>query len=79
MQLTGGDPDVVLGGRVLQAEDSFVMDRIRAGLADVARDVRIRVLDVAPVVGALAAALELAGSTPDQVATARGYLLGSGT
>jgi N-acetylglucosamine kinase-like BadF-type ATPase len=63
MQLTDGDPDVVLGGRVLQAADSIVMDRVRAGLADVAPKARIRVLDVAPVMGALAAALELAGST----------------
>jgi hypothetical protein len=47
------------------------MDRVRAGLAEVAPNARIRVLDVAPVAGALAAALELAGATPDQAATAR--------
>jgi hypothetical protein len=74
MQLTDGDPDVVHGGSVLQAEDSIVMDRVHAGLAEVAPDARIRVLDVAPVAGALAAALELAGSRPDQVATARDEL-----
>jgi N-acetylglucosamine kinase-like BadF-type ATPase len=71
MQLTDGDPDVVLGGSVLQAEDTIVMDRVRAGLAEVAPNARIRVLDVAPVAGALVAALELAGSTADQTATAR--------
>jgi N-acetylglucosamine kinase-like BadF-type ATPase len=76
MQMTDGDPDVVLGGRVLQAADRLVMGRIRSGLAEVAPNAQIQVLDVAPVAGALAAALELAGSTRDQVATARGHFLG---
>jgi N-acetylglucosamine kinase-like BadF-type ATPase len=76
MDLASAEFDLVLGGRVLQAEDSLVMNRIRIGLAAVAPAARIRVLDVAPVAGALASALELAGATSADVAEARGYLLG---
>ena len=76
MALADTDVDVVLGGRVLQAEDDLVMERIRTGLAAVAPAARIQVLDVPPVAGALSSGLELAGSTADQVLAARGYLLG---
>lgn len=71
MQLTDADAEVVLGGRVLQIEDRIVMERIRAGLGGVAPKARLRVLDVAPVAGAVAAALETAGATPDQMLSAR--------
>jgi hypothetical protein len=37
---------------------------------------QIHVLEVPPVAGALAAALELAGAPPDAALRARGYLLG---
>src|SRR2546423_14625734 len=76
MNLAADDFDVVLGGRLLQAQDSLVLERIRSGLAAVAPAAPIRVLDVAPVAGALASALELAGATATQLAKARTYLLG---
>lgn len=76
MDLAADDFDVVLGGRVLQAQDNLVMARIESGLAAVAPNAAITVLDVPPVTGALASALELAGATPTQVATGRAYLLG---
>jgi hypothetical protein len=57
---------------MLQAQDPIVMARIRDGLAGIAPAARMHVLDVPPVVGALASALELAGAAPDQVATACG-------
>jgi N-acetylglucosamine kinase-like BadF-type ATPase len=72
MGLAHVDPDIVLGGRMLQAQDPIVMARIRDGLAGIAPAARMHVLDVPPVVGALASALELAGAAPDQVATACG-------
>jgi hypothetical protein len=67
---------VVLGGRVLQARDPLLMERIAAGVRAVAPAGRLRVLDVPPVAGALASALELAGAGPDEITRARGYLLG---
>jgi N-acetylglucosamine kinase-like BadF-type ATPase len=66
MGLVEADPDIVLGGRMLQAQDPIVMSRIRDGLAGVAPAARIHVLDVPPVVGALSGALELAGAAPDR-------------
>jgi N-acetylglucosamine kinase-like BadF-type ATPase len=68
--------DVVLGGRVLQQQDGLVMARIRSGLAEVAPAAELRVLDVAPVAGAVAAALESAGASDSAMARARSYLLG---
>ena len=76
MGLAGADPDVVLGGRLLQAQDELVMERVRTGLAAIAPAARLSVLAVPPVVGALASALELAGAAAEDVARARGYLLG---
>lgn len=76
MDLADSDPDVVLGGRVLQARDPLLMERIAAGVRAVAPAGRLRVLDVPPVAGALASALELAGAGPDEITRARGYLLG---
>lgn len=76
MDLASADFDVVLGGRVLQAQDSLVMQRIRSGVAAVAPAAQLRVLDVPPVAGALAAALDLAGARSDQVEKARAHLPG---
>lgn len=76
MDVAAADVDVVLGGRVLQAQDGLVMERIRSGLAAVAPAARIVVLDVAPVAGALASALEQVSATPADIAKARAYLLG---
>lgn len=76
MNLAAADFDVVLGGRVLQAQDGLVMERIRGGLAAVAPGAQVSVLDVAPVAGALASALEQAGARSAEVAKARAYLLG---
>lgn len=76
MGLTDSDPDVVLGGRVLQAQHALLADRIRAGVNSVVPAARLRVLDLAPVAGALASALELAGGAGDEIERARRYLLG---
>jgi N-acetylglucosamine kinase-like BadF-type ATPase len=71
MELTGSDPDVVLGGRVLQARDPLVMARVTSGVAAVAPGARVQVLDVAPVLGALAAALDIAEAAPAAFDVAR--------
>ena len=64
LELVSSDADVVLGGGTLQSGNDLLLDRIRAQLAAAAPAVVVRVLDVAPVSGALARALELAGASP---------------
>jgi hypothetical protein len=71
MELTGSDPDIVLGGRVLQARDPLVMARVTSGIAAVAPAAPVQVLDVAPVLGALAAALDIAEAAPAAFDVAR--------
>jgi N-acetylglucosamine kinase-like BadF-type ATPase len=74
MELADAEPDVVLGGRLLQARDALVLGRVEAGLAELAPRARLHVLDVAPVVGALAAALDRAGAPATALARARAAL-----
>jgi N-acetylglucosamine kinase-like BadF-type ATPase len=76
MGLRNADPDVVLGGRLLQAKDTIVMERIEAGLSVVAPAARIHVLAAPPVLGALTSALELAGAGGPALVAARTHLLG---
>jgi N-acetylglucosamine kinase-like BadF-type ATPase len=76
MELVDADPDVILGGRLMQANDPIVMERITAGLGAIAPRARLRILAGPPVAGALASALELVGATAPQIEAARGYLLG---
>jgi N-acetylglucosamine kinase-like BadF-type ATPase len=76
MGLADSDPDVVLGGRVLQAGDALLTERVASGVRAVVPAARLHVLDVPPVAGALASALELAGAGPGGIERARRYLLG---
>src|SRR6185503_13444831 len=62
LELLSSDADVVLGGGTLQSGNGLLLQRIRSQLAAAAPDTVVRVLDVAPVTGALARALELAGA-----------------
>jgi N-acetylglucosamine kinase-like BadF-type ATPase len=63
LELLGSDADVVLGGGTLQSGNGLLLHRIKSQLAAAAPGVVVRVLDVPPVAGALAKALELAGAS----------------
>jgi N-acetylglucosamine kinase-like BadF-type ATPase len=76
MDLMDADPEVVLGGSMLQAQDPLVMSRARIGITAVAPAAQLRVLDVPPVLGPLASALTIAGANAEAISRARGYLLG---
>jgi N-acetylglucosamine kinase-like BadF-type ATPase len=56
--LDGGEADVLLGGGLLQGENSRVVDRIRAGLPGVA----VRLTGAPPIVGAALLGLDALGS-----------------
>lgn len=71
MDLLDSDADVVLGGGTLQSGHELLLGRIEQQLRLVAPAVRLRVLDVAPVAGALVSALTLAGADPVAVELAR--------
>jgi N-acetylglucosamine kinase-like BadF-type ATPase len=63
MDLADSDVEVILGGGVLQARHAVLLDRIARGVHTVAARAQVHVLDVAPVEGALASAVRLAGAT----------------
>jgi N-acetylglucosamine kinase-like BadF-type ATPase len=67
----GSEVDVVLGGGTLQSGHAGLLARIRDGVGRLAPSARVTVLDVAPVAGALAAALRTAGADATAMATAR--------
>lgn len=69
LELTGADPDVVLGGGVLRAVSSRVVDSIAAGVREVAPDARVVVARSEPIVGA--ALLGLDGIGADAVVKTR--------
>ena len=72
--LLASDADVVLGGGTLQSGNGPLLDRISSQLAELAPNVVVRVLDTAPVSGALARALDLAGVPIDAQERARDML-----
>jgi N-acetylglucosamine kinase-like BadF-type ATPase len=74
LELTGADPDVVLGGRVLRAVSASVVEAIARGVADVAPDARVVVARSEPIVGAALLGLDSIGADPDAKARARGEL-----
>jgi N-acetylglucosamine kinase-like BadF-type ATPase len=74
MELTGSDPDVVLGGGTLQSRNALLLRRIEARVAAIAPKARLAVLDLPPVAGALASALTLAGAETAAVEKARAAL-----
>ena len=71
LDLLTSDADVVLGGGMMQCGNAILLDRISARLTQAAPNVGVRVLDVVPVAGALAGALELAGASDAAQARAR--------
>lgn len=76
LDLLTSDADVVLGGGTLQSGNRVLLDRIRSQLAAAAPGAVPRVLDVPPVAGALAAALELAGASVVHQVRAREMVAG---
>lgn len=71
LELTGADPDVVLGGRVLRAVRPAVVDRIARGVGEVAPNARILVSASEPIVGAALLGLDAVGADPGAKARAR--------
>jgi N-acetylglucosamine kinase-like BadF-type ATPase len=71
MQIGAGEVDVVLGGGTLQSGNQVLLERIATRLETLAPGATLRMLDVAPVTGALVSALTIAGASPDAVRRAR--------
>jgi N-acetylglucosamine kinase-like BadF-type ATPase len=69
LELTGADPDVVLGGGLLRAVSPSVVETIAGGIHEVARDARVLVAPSEPIVGA--ALLGLDALAADGRASAR--------
>jgi N-acetylglucosamine kinase-like BadF-type ATPase len=67
LRLDGGKAEVLLGGGLLQGENSRVVERIRAGLPGVA----VRVTGAPPIVGAALLALDEIGASDEAQARAR--------
>jgi len=62
LRLLRAEVDVTLGGGVFRADDPEFVERIRAGVAAVAAQARVAVLDGPPVVGAALLGLDHAGA-----------------
>ena len=76
LDLAALDVEVVLGGGLLQSGNTLLIDRFTSRMLNTAPHARLRVLDLAPVAGALITALRAAGAHPDAVARARAQLAG---
>jgi N-acetylglucosamine kinase-like BadF-type ATPase len=74
LELTGADPDVVLGGRVLRSVAPGVIDGIRRGILSLAPRARIVVSPSEPIVGAALLGLDAVGADGDARARARSEL-----
>jgi hypothetical protein len=74
LELTGADPDVVLGGRVLQSVSPSVIESIARGVAEVAPAARVGVATSEPIVGAALLGLDAIGADPAAKARARAEL-----
>jgi N-acetylglucosamine kinase-like BadF-type ATPase len=74
LELTGADPDVILGGRVLRAVSSNVIETIARGVKQVAPDARVLVTASEPIVGAALLGLDALGASPSAKARARAEL-----
>lgn len=74
LQMGGGDPDVVLGGRVLRAAGPDVLQAISRGIHQFAPSARILVAPSEPIVGAALLALEALGAEPGATTRARAEL-----
>lgn len=62
LELTGADPDVVLGGGLLRAVSPSVVERIASGVHVVAPDARVLVTPSEPIVGAALLGLDALGA-----------------
>jgi N-acetylglucosamine kinase-like BadF-type ATPase len=71
LHLLRSDADIVLGGGTLQSGNGILIGRIAERLSTAAPNVRLRVLDVAPVTGALIEALVMAGASDEAQVRAR--------
>jgi N-acetylglucosamine kinase-like BadF-type ATPase len=74
LELAGSDPDVVLGGGVLQAVSSGVVEAIAHGIERVAPDARVVIAPSEPIVGAALLGLDSIGAQPSAKARARAEL-----
>ena len=74
LDLAALDVEVVLGGGILQSGNPILIDRFASRLLDTAARARIRVLEVAPVAGALVMALRAVDASPDALTRARAQL-----
>ncbi len=74
LELTGTDPDVVLGGGVLRAVSPSVVEAIARGVAEVAPGARVVVARSEPIVGAALLGLDAIGADPGVKARARAEL-----
>lgn len=74
LRLLRAEVDVTLGGGVFRAQDPAFLDRIRDGVAAVAPQARVAVLDGPPVVGAALLGLDHAGARDGAAARVREQL-----
>ncbi len=72
--LTGADPDVVLGGRLLRAVSPGVVETITRGIQELAPDARVLMASSEPIVGAALLGLDALGAAPGARARARAEL-----
>ena len=63
LHLVRTDVEVILGGGMLQSKNGALLDRVTAGVLAKAPRAQVRVLDVAPVCGAVVDALRRVGAT----------------
>ena len=72
--VSGGDPDVVLGGGLLRAGLPLLDDAVRAGIEREAPRAAVVFAGSAPIVGAGLLALTEAGGSPEAAARLRAVL-----
>jgi N-acetylglucosamine kinase-like BadF-type ATPase len=74
LDLTAGDPDVVLGGRLLRAVSPSVIETIAVGVRELAPDARVVVSPSEPIVGAALLGLDALEADAGTHARARAEL-----
>ena len=74
LELTGADPDVVLGGRLLRAVSPRVIETIARGIQEVAPNARVLVAPSEPIVGAALLGLDALAAEASASARARTQL-----
>jgi len=74
LELTGADPDVVLGGRLLRALSPRVVETIARGVQEVAPNARVLVAPSEPIVGAALLGLDALAADAGASARARAEL-----